>query len=186
LRRSLVDPGAATAGAKALATARFSPDGAIVAAGGQETNHVILWNVRTGRVMGRPITVKPRGTGGTQWIAFSPDSKLIAVAGARGTVGLWETATGRRAGRPLAIGAADVGDATFARGGRALIAGDDAGFVSFVDVATGRPIRRPLSIGDQPVNALALSADERLLAAASYQGPVYVWDTKTGERYGRR
>ena len=183
LLQALVDP-AASSGQRALAGVRFSPDGAVVAAGGQETNHVTLWDASTGRVIGRPITVKPPGTGGAQWISFSPDSRRIAVDGAPGTVGIWEVATGRRVGQPLAIGKADVDEAIFARGGRTLITGDDAGFVSFVDVGTGRPIRQPLSVGDKPANALALSPDERLVAAASFQGPVYVWDTKTGKPYG--
>jgi WD40 repeat protein len=182
--RALVDPAAATSNEPALAATRFSPDGSVVAAGGQEANHVTLWEAATGRVLGRPITVKPPGTGGAQWISFSPDSRRIAVPGAPGSVGIWEIATGRRVGRPLAIGSADVDEAIFAQGGRTLIAGDDAGFVSFVEVGTGRPVRQPLSVGDKPVDALALSPDGRLLAAGSYEGPVFVWDLKTGAPYG--
>jgi WD40 repeat protein/tRNA A-37 threonylcarbamoyl transferase component Bud32 len=184
LLQALVDPAAASSGQRALAGVQFSPDGAVVAAGGQETNHVTLWDASTGRVIGRPITVKLPQTGGAQWISFSPDSKRIVVDGTPGTVGIWDVATGRRVGEPLVIGSADVAEAIFAQGGRTLIAGDDAGFVSFVDVGTGRPIRQPLSVGDKPANALALSSDERLVAAASFQGPVYVWDTKTGKPYG--
>jgi WD40 repeat protein/tRNA A-37 threonylcarbamoyl transferase component Bud32 len=181
---SLVVPAPASSDERALATVRFSPDGSVVAAGEQETNHVTLWNAVTGRVIGGPITVMPPGTGGAQWVSFSPDSKRIAAPGAPGTVGIWNVHTGRRVGKPLAIGDAVVDEAIFARSGRMLIAGDDAGFVSFVDVGTGRRIRQPLSVGDKPVNALALRPDERLVAAASYQGPVYVWDTKTGTPYG--
>jgi WD40 repeat protein/tRNA A-37 threonylcarbamoyl transferase component Bud32 len=179
--RELTDPAAAKSDDPALAGVRFSPDGTIIAAGGQESNHVTLWDVASGRVIGRPITVKPPG-GGAQWIAFTPDSRRIAAPGADGAVGIWDPATGRRLAR-LEIGKAGVADALFARSGRTLIAGDDAGSVSFVDVATGRLLRR-LSIGDQTVDALALSPDERLVAAASFAGPVYVWDTKTGAAYG--
>ena len=180
--RELKDP-AATADAPALAAVRYSPDGSVLAAGTQEAHHITLWNARSRRVVGRPIIVRPPGTGGAQWISFSPDSKRIAVPGASGTVGIREVATGRRVGRPLRIGDAEVDEAIFADGGRTLIAADDAGFVSFVDVGTGRPIRKPLSVGDKPADALALSPDERLVAAASFEGPVYVWDTKTGTLY---
>jgi WD40 repeat protein/tRNA A-37 threonylcarbamoyl transferase component Bud32 len=183
LVRSLVVP-AAPSDEPPLAAARFSPDGSVVAAGEQETNHVTLWDAVAGRVIGRPITVMPPGTGGAQWVSFSPDSKRIAAPGATGTVGIWDIRTGRRVGRPLAIGDAVVDEAIFARGGRTLIAGDDAGYVTFVDVGTGRTIRPPLSVGVEPANALALSSDERLVAAASYQGPVDVWDMKTGSLYG--
>jgi WD40 repeat protein/energy-coupling factor transporter ATP-binding protein EcfA2 len=170
--------------AVALAGVHFSPNGRVIAAGEQETNHVTLWDVPTGHLIGRPIAVKPPGTGGAQWVSFSPDSSRIAAPGAGGTVGIWEVATRHRIGRPLKIGSEVVAEAIFAAGGRTLIAGDDAGSVSFVDVGTGRPIREPLSVGDEPVDALVLSPDERLLSAATYQGPVYVWDTKTGTPYG--
>ena len=145
--RELTDP-AATPDEPALSAVRYSPDGSVIAAGPQETNHVTLWATATGRVIGRPIIANPPGSGGAQSISFSPDSKRIAVPGAPGTVGIWEVATGRRVGKPLAIGSADVGAAIFAEGGRTLIASDDSGSVSMVDVATGRPIRPPLSVGD--------------------------------------
>ena len=105
-------------------------------------------------MIGRPIIVKPPGSGGAQSISFSPDSKRIAVPGAPGTVGIWEVATGRRVGKPLAIGSVDVEEAIFAEGGRTLIASDDSGSVSFVDIETGRAIRPPLSVGDDVADAL--------------------------------
>ena len=135
-------------------------------------------------MIGRPITVKPQGSGGAQSISFSPDSKRIAVPGAPGTVGIWEVATGRRVGKPLVIGSDDVEAAIFAEGGRTLIASDDSGSVSMVDIATGRPIRPPLSVGSVAADSLALSPDGRLVAAASFDGSVFVWDAKTGEPYG--
>jgi WD40 repeat protein/class 3 adenylate cyclase len=179
--RELSDP-AATAEEPALSVVRYSPDGSVIAAGAKATNHVTLWNAATGRVIGRPITTNPPGSG-AQAISFSPDSKWIAVPGAPGTVGIWEVGTGRRVGRPLAIGSADVGEAIFAEGGRALIASDGSGSVSVVDVRTGRPIGPPLSVGDKPAASLDLSPDERLLAAASVAGSVFVWDVKTGAPY---
>ena len=179
-RRELTDPAARRPASPALSVVRYSPDGAVIAAGPQETNHVTLWATATGRVIGRPITVKPPGSGGAQRISFSPDSKRIAVPGAPGTVGIWEVATGRRVGKPLAIGSDDVEAAIFADGGRTVIASDDSGSVSMVDVATGRPIRTPLSVGDEPADSLDLSPDGRLLAAATFGGSVFVWNAKTG------
>jgi WD40 repeat protein len=181
-RRELKDPRAAP-----LAFVRYSPNGRVIAAGPQEENHVTLWSTATGRVIGRPIIVKAPGTGGAQWVSFSPDSKQIVVPGEGGLVGIWKVATGRRVGRPLAIGQSqsDVEAAIFSHDGRTLITSDDSGSVSMVDIGTGRPIGRPLSVGDDnPAAALDLSPDGRLLAVASYGGPVYVWDVKTGVPYG--
>ena len=184
LRRQLTDPAAVRALEPALHTVRFSPDGRVVAAGPQELNHVTRWNTATGRVIGRPIVTNPPGTGGAQSIAFSPDSRRIAVPGAPGTVGIWDVATGRRIGKPLRIGEADVVSAIYAEDGRALIASDEDGFVSMLDIATGRPIGRPLSVGDEPAGTLDLSPDGRLVAAATVEGPIYVWDVKTGVPFG--
>jgi WD40 repeat protein/class 3 adenylate cyclase/energy-coupling factor transporter ATP-binding protein EcfA2 len=181
--RELTDPAAARSGEPALAVVRYSPDGSVIAAGSQETNHVTLWATTSGQVIGRPSTPNPLGSG-AQSISFSPDSKWIAVPGAPGTVGIWEVVTGRRVGRPLAVGSADVESAIFADGGRTLIASDDSGSVSVIDIGTGRPIHPPLSVGDQPAASLDLSPDGRLLAAASFEGSVVVWDATTGAPYG--
>jgi WD40 repeat protein/tRNA A-37 threonylcarbamoyl transferase component Bud32 len=183
MRRELRDPAGAASGVRALSAVRYSPDGSVIAAGGQEENHVTLWATATGRVIGRPIITNPPGSG-AQSISFSPDSRRIAVPGAPGSVGIWEVATGRRVGKPLRIGSADVEEAIFARGGRTLIVSDDSGAVSVVDVATGRRLRPPLSVGDKPAAALHLSPDGRLLAAASFAGAVFVWDLETGVPYG--
>jgi WD40 repeat protein/tRNA A-37 threonylcarbamoyl transferase component Bud32 len=182
--RELADPAARSFPEPALAVAVFSPDGSVVAAGGLEANHVTLWDTTTGRVLGRPITTNPPGTGGAHSISFSPNSKRIAVPGAGGTVGIWDVATGRRVGRPLVVGDAAVEAAIFADDGRTLIASDDAGAVSTVDVGTGRLIGAPLSVGNQVADALDLSPDGRLLAASSFDGSVFVWDRRTGTLFG--
>jgi WD40 repeat protein/class 3 adenylate cyclase len=181
--RELTDPAAARSDEPALSVVRFSPDGSVIAAGAKATNHVALWASASGHLIGRPITTNPPGSG-AQAIAFSPDSKRIAVPGAPGTVGIWEVASGRRIGEPLAIGSEDVEEAIFAGDGRTLIASDDSGSVSLVDLATGRRIGSPLSVGDKPAASLALSPDGRLLAAASFAGPVFVWNVQTGMPYG--
>ena len=135
--RELTDPAAVAYGEPALAVVRYSPDGSVIAAGGLEANHVTLWSAAGGRLMGRPITTNPPGSG-AQSISFSPDSKRVAVPGAPGTVGIWDVASGRRVGTPVAIGSADVADTIFAEGGRTLIASDEEGSVSFVDLRTRR------------------------------------------------
>jgi tRNA A-37 threonylcarbamoyl transferase component Bud32 len=69
--RELRDP-AANPDEPALAVVRYSPDGSVIAAGPQETNHVTLWATATGRVVGRPLTTQTPGYG-AQDIAISPD-----------------------------------------------------------------------------------------------------------------
>ena len=137
-----------------------------------------LWSSASGRVIGRPITTNPPGSG-AQSISFSPDSARIAVPGVPGTVGhlgRGHRASGRRAARGRERRTSVT--AIFARGGRSLIAADDSGSVTMVDVRTGRRIGRALSVGDVPATSLDLSSGERLLAVASFDGTVHVWDVR--------
>ena len=182
--RALRDPAAATSDDPALAGVRFSPDGTVVAAGGVEANHVTLWNVSSGRVMGRPITTNPPAAGGAQSISFSPDSERIAVPGATGTVLIWDVASGKRVGRPLLAGDAPVSRAIFDKDGRTLTTTDESGALSVIDVRSGRIVGRPLSIGNDGLDSLDFGLGGRLVAAASFNGSVYVWDRKTGTPYG--
>ena len=68
----------------------FSPDGKLLAAGGQDMA-VVVWDVAT-----RRQAADLRGhTGWVQSVAFSPDGKLLASGSADGTVGLWNVANWR-------------------------------------------------------------------------------------------
>jgi WD40 repeat protein/tRNA A-37 threonylcarbamoyl transferase component Bud32 len=181
--RSLTDPAAVSSDQPALAAVRFSPDGSVVAAGGLETNHVTLWDVESGRVIGRPIITHRPGSG-SQSISFTPDSKRIAVPGTPGTVVIWDVASGKRVGKPLTVGNASVNAAIFSKDGRSLIATDDSGAVTVLDVRSGRRVGTPLSVGNQVADHVDVSPDGRLVAVASFGGSVYVWDTTTGTLYG--
>ena len=182
--RELTDPVAARSGDRALSTVRFSPDGAVVAAGPQEENHVTLWST-SDRPGHRPadhhepagVAARIRSTSArTRSGSPSPARREPSAYGRSPRGGVSESRS--------AIGSGDVETAIFADGGRRLIASDDSGSVSMVDVATGRRLGRPLSVGDEPAGSLALSPDGRLLAAGSFAGSVFVWDTKTGAQYG--
>jgi WD40 repeat protein/class 3 adenylate cyclase/tRNA A-37 threonylcarbamoyl transferase component Bud32 len=168
-----------------LQVVRYSPDGRTIVAGAQEDNRVTRWDARTGSLLGKPFAVKPPETGGTHWMAFTPDSSRVVFAGANGSVGLWSVGAQRRVGSPLVVGDDTVDAGTFTPDGRHLIVGDDTGAVTIWDIRSGNRLGEPLSTGDSPVTVLGLTPDGKFLATGSFGGAVGVWDMQTGTRLGQ-
>jgi WD40 repeat protein len=110
-RRTAVLPGHVNV-SRAMA---FSPDGATIAiADGDDT--VRLWDVRTGRQLGTPIT------GAFQAVAFGPDGRTLATAAgtARDEIRIWDVRTHQPLGDPLTGHISNVSALAFSPDGRTL------------------------------------------------------------------
>jgi WD40 repeat protein/transcriptional regulator with XRE-family HTH domain len=172
-----------------VGTVAFSPDGKTLATSSVDGT-VRLWDVATGRPIGRPLT----SHGGTVIaLAFSPGGKTLAVdAGgfsaatrtAVGTVRLWEVATGRPIGGPLTSHDGQGNVMAFSPNGKTLATGDDTGMVQLWQVATGKPISGALTSGTSVVQAMAFSPDGKTLATGNDDGTVRLWQAATGTPIG--
>jgi WD40 repeat protein len=165
----------------------FSPDGQRLASA-LEANSVKVWNAQTGQ----PLLTLKRGDGGGVRLAFSPDSKLLAIATANQTapgevkveVKVCDAQTGEElhtlkgpTGRFLG-GAFRV---VFSPDGKRLassIMGRPSSEVKVWDVQTGKELYT--IAGEGPV----FSPDGKRLASSIMGRPsseVKVWDAQTGQ-----
>lgn len=129
-------------------------------------------------------------------VAWSPDSELLAVAGAkeddRGQLTLWSRRSGET--RQVVLPGDDpiyLSAVAFTRDGRTVLVGDGAGVLRWLPLDGGAPLRaveEPLgqfaARAHEPpraIVALALSGDGALVATGSRQGVVRLLKASTGE-----
>jgi WD40 repeat protein len=152
---------------------RFSPDGSLIASGGQD-RAIVLWNSRTGQQVRRLVGHSQA----VMSISFSPDGALLASSGSDNEVILWRVANGQRL-RTLVGHSKSVISVAFSPNGRMLATGSQDYTVGLWDVASGREIRT-LEGHEALVGCVAFSPDGRLLASASLDKTVRIWEVATG------
>jgi WD40 repeat protein len=157
----------------------FSPDGQIVAIGGNEPV-VRMWDVWTGIEL-EPLRV---GTEAVRCIAFSPDGTTLAVATwTSPIVTLWDWPGRRR------VGALDehrgyISALAFSSSGSRLLTANSAAEVRLWDVAS-RKEQVSLKAHNIGMTAVALAPGGSLFATASFvDEAVRLWDTESGESRG--
>jgi WD40 repeat protein/DNA-binding SARP family transcriptional activator len=166
----------------------FSPDGSVLyIADGTNT---VRWNIRTNRA--RLLT--PRGglaggalSGGTYYVAVSPDGRRLALGGQPGIAVVDATS-----GKVLAANPSipSMWEIAFSPDGRTIAAAESppypsftvAGTIGLFDSGTLRPRRTLARLDGDTFSAISFSPDGRALAFGTDLGSSGIYDVASGER----
>jgi len=147
----------------------FSPDGRLLATGG-EGDAALLWEVGTRRA----VAAFEDHPAGIRAVAFSPDGRLLATGGDDEVVRLWSV-TAHRLVTVLKGHAGGVSALAFSPDGARLAVGGGNRAVKVWDLAALRTVAAPKAPAGG-VCALAFSPDGARLAAAVRNERVLLWD----------
>ena len=148
----------------------FSPDGTILASGGDTTAK--LWDVATRQNL---ATLE----GHRRWVnsvSFSPDGGILATGGGDWTVNLWDVATRQNIGT-VEDHQAWIYDVSFSSDGGTLAWGNSKGEVKLWDAVTEVNIGT-LTHGNH-VFSVSFSPDGTILASGGEDRTVKLWDVAT-------
>ncbi len=158
-----------------------APAGNLIAAG-YVNGSFQLWRPGTALTpLGAPVRAARTTAQLTEYVAFSPNGRLLATAADDGTIRLWDISDPARP-RLLHLiqdSGTYVFSVAFRHDGRVLAAGSADGLVRLWNIAgPGQPqeIGGPLRTGTQTVFSVAFSPDGGLLAAGTGSNTVLLWN----------
>ncbi len=157
----------------AATSVAYSPDGKVLAVGGQ---NVQIWNAATRQLIATHLLPADTYVNG---LAYSPDGAVIAVAYSDGTAGLLNASTLAPLGRPFRVTAMGNDETVaFSPDGAILATGSDDGTVRLWSVSDPARPRQLSSVHDSGtyVYTVVFSPNGRTLAAASTDNLTRLWD----------
>ena len=151
----------------------FSPDGNMLAAGG-ESGNLLLYDVKSPGNMRRLV-----GHTKSIWsLSFSPDSRILATAGEDSEAFLWDISA---ALPPKKLPCDQGACVAFCPSGGILATGDGRGNITFWDTADWQPIRIVPAHASMIIS-LTFTADGTKLASTSPDSTAKIWNVADGQR----
>jgi WD40 repeat protein/class 3 adenylate cyclase len=156
----------------------FSPNGESIAAAevDAERHRLHVWNVRRRTVTARADTPAVAS------LVFSPDGRLIALAGTDGGTEIREVRSGRVVKSIPTEGLSR--SVAFSPDGSLLAVGQFDGEGQLFSTESWTPLGQPLVAHTQRITTVEFSRDGRTLATSSADGTVLLWDVATQEPIG--
>ena len=167
---------------------KYSPDANIFATGGT-SKKARLWDVKTGRFLGRFSAHKDqthyRNKEKVSTVAFSPDGRILATGGSDNQVCLWEIHTGELylIGERLAAfteHTENVSSVAFSPDGKTLASGSQDKTIQLWDINTRKHLKT-LTGHEEGVTAVVYSPDGTTLVSGSQDGTIRLWNVNTGD-----
>lgn len=153
---------------------RFSPDGKLVASGGDRARAVV-WDAHSGD----HVTEFMADTSRVRGLAFSPDGKRIVAGGSARRAAVWDLDTGEELQR-YSDPDEWVVSAEFSPDGRYVLLGCRDNTAHLWDLETDRKVRQ-FEGHTSYVNEAIFSLDGSKVITAGSDNTVRVWETATGE-----
>jgi WD40 repeat protein len=162
----------------------FTPDGKTLVARSPTDRALLAWNLATGKEQGlfakpvlrNQVVVTPWVSGS---LAFSPDSKFLAMAGENHAVHLVDVATGKELGVAGGHRAA-IASVRYSADGKTVTTTSEDFSVRTWDAVTGKELGQvKLSDGS---NTHALSPDGRKFAVVEMDGAIHLKDMVTNKQ----
>lgn len=160
----------------------YSPDGRFLAgqAVPDDSGLIRVWDPATGKRV-HEFPAPPRGL--IDCVAFSPDSKRLALVTNRAVVDVRDLATGTTA---VTFPVTDDSNyaAAFSPDGKQLVVGDRKGVARVWDAATGKRLATLSGGHTNGVRAVGFTADGKRVFTAGYDKLLRHWDPATGRMIG--